>query len=136
MLNVLKKYQIVLAVAAFILKNGKLLVVKKSPQEKIDAGKWVVPGGKINPDELIYQGLKREIKEEVNLDIVNYHWVNENVFLSNNYYFHAQHFICKVKSFKNLRLEKDLIDYTFITKKNLKKYNIPKGLLETMKIIL
>lgn len=133
----LKKYQIVLAVGAFILdRKNRLLIVKKSPSEKIDAGSWVVPGGKINKDELIYHGLKREVKEEVNLDLVNYRWVNENVFISNGFYFHAQHFVCEVKNPNNLKLEKNLTDYKFIGRKDLNKYDIPKGLLETMKIIL
>lgn len=133
----LKKFQIVLAVGAFILnKKNQLLIVKKSPKEKIDAGKWVVPGGKVNKDEFIFEGLKREVKEEVNLDVSDYRWINENVFVSNGFYFHAQHFICKVKTFKNIKLERNLTDYRYISRKDLKKYDIPKGLLEIMKIIL
>lgn len=132
-----KKYQIVLAVAAFIInKDNQLLIVKKSPYERIDPELWVVPGGKIKPKEKLINGLKREIKEEVNLDIVSYKWINENVFENHGFYFHAQHFLCKVKNIKEIKLEKSLTDYLFISKKDIKKYQIPQGLLETMKMIL
>lgn len=132
----LDKYHIVLAVGAFIFDNKKqLLLVKKSNNEKIDPGLWVLPGGKINVDEYIYDGLIREVKEEVNLDVTSYEWISENVFVSNGYYFHAQHFICKVKGFKNIKLEKNLTDYAFVSKKDISKYNIPKGFMETIKKI-
>lgn len=43
----LEKFYIILAVGAFILKDKKLLIVKKSPYENIDADLWTIPGGKI-----------------------------------------------------------------------------------------
>ncbi len=132
-----KKYQVILAVAAFIInQDHQLLIVRKSPYERIDPNLWVVPGGKINQKEKIIDGLKREVKEEVNLEIISYRWVNENVFENNNFYFHAQHFLCQAKNIETIKLEKSLTDFRFITKKDLKKYQIPNGLLETMKMIL
>lgn len=133
----LNKYLVILAVAAFIKnEEGKLLLVKKSPAEKIDAGMWVVPGGKINQGEFILGGLKREIMEEVNLEIENPEWVNDNVFQSGGFHYHAQHFLCHCKNTSPLKLEKNLTDFAFVEKKDLDKYKIPRGLLETMKIIL
>jgi 8-oxo-dGTP diphosphatase len=102
----LEKFYIVLAVGAFILKDKKLLIVKKSPYENIDAGLWTIPGGKIEKDESIIDGLKREIKEEVNLEISNYQWLGEDVFESNGFWYHAQHFLCNVKN-DNVKLEKN-----------------------------
>lgn len=132
----LDKYHVILAVSAFIFdKKKRLLLVKKSKNEKVDAGLWVLPGGKINVDEYIYNGLIREVKEEVNLDVTSYKWISENVFVSNGYYFHAQHFICKVKDFESIKLEKNLTEYAFVSKKDIKKYNIPKGFMETIKKI-
>lgn len=129
----LQKFHIVLAVGAYIFdKDNRLLIVKKSPREKIDAGRWVVPGGKIEQEEYIFDGLVREVKEEVNLDVTSYYWVNENVFKSNDFWFHAQHFVCKVKSTKNVKLEKNLTDYVFASKQQLKKYDIPDGLRQTI----
>ncbi len=124
-----ENYHVVLAVGAFILDDKKrLLIVKKSQHERIDAGLWVVPGGKIKPDEHIIKGLFREVKEEVNLKIIKWQWTNEDVFIVENIYFHAAHFICKVKSTKNIKLEKNLTEYKWVTKRDLKNYKMPKNL--------
>lgn len=54
-------------VAALIVRDGKVLIA----QRKGGAfnGGWEFPGGKIEPNETPQQALKREIKEELNLDI-------------------------------------------------------------------
>ena len=132
----LTKYMLVLAVAAFIKdKDGRLLLVKKSPNEKIDPGLWVVPGGKINPGEKILTGLEREVMEEVNLEIIKPRWVNDNVFKSGEFCFHAQHFLTFCPDTTGLMLEKNLVDYAFVKYEDLGKYSIPAGLRETMEII-
>ena len=119
----LRKFFIILAVAGFIFDSKKrLLIVKKDEQEKIDGGLWTVPGGKVEPNEHIINALKREVKEEVNLDIENYKWINEDVFLSDNKYFHGQHFLCSIKSIKKLRLDKKLVKYTWIKKYQIEKF--------------
>jgi len=55
------------AVGAIIFKNEKILLVKrtKSPAK----GMWAVPGGKIKAGETMQEALKREIKEEANLEV-------------------------------------------------------------------
>ncbi|MCS6956807.1 MAG: NUDIX hydrolase [Patescibacteria group bacterium] len=121
----LKKFYIILAVGAFIVnQKNEILIVKKSPLEKIDAGLWTIPGGKINPKENIINGLKREIKEEVGIDIVSYKWIGEDVFESNGFWFHAQHFLCQPKNLK-IKLEKKLTDYHWLKKNEINDFQFP-----------
>lgn len=123
MLIMLRKFFIILAVAGFIFDSKKrLLIVKKDEQEKIDGGLWTVPGGKVEPNEHIINALKREVKEEVNLDIENYKWINEDVFLSDNKYFHGQHFLCSIKTIRPLRLDKKLVKHAWIKKHQIEKF--------------
>jgi len=133
----LQRYHVVLAVGAFILKNKKLLIVKKSPYEKVDGGLWTIPGGKIESNEGIINGLKREIKEEVNLDITSYKWIGENVFESNGFYFHAQHFLCTTNK-GIIKLEKNLLEYHWLEKKEIENFkfpiNIKNRILEIFKL--
>ena len=50
-------------VGAFIVKDGKLLLLKrKKPPEK---GKWMIPGGKVEFGETLEEALKKEIQEEL-----------------------------------------------------------------------
>ena len=57
------------AVGAFILKDGKLLLVKRAYEP--GAGKWTVPGGAIELGEKTVEALHREILEEVGIRLKN-----------------------------------------------------------------
>lgn len=55
------------AVAAFIMENDRLLLVKRKNEPS--KGKWSLPGGRIEVGERIEKALKREIKEELKIEI-------------------------------------------------------------------
>lgn len=54
---------------AFIVDDGKLLLVKKSKDDPYHPDEWEVPGGRMEFGEEIEEHIKREVKEEVGLDI-------------------------------------------------------------------
>ena len=131
----LHHFHIVLAVAGFIVDEKKrILIVHKGLEEKVDAGLWTVPGGKINKEEPILVGLKRELLEEVGLTLTTAEWFGEDVFESNGFWFHGQHFVCEVEKTAPVILEKKLLEYKWITKKDIEKYefhpNIKAALLK------
>ncbi|KKQ24612.1 MAG: NUDIX hydrolase [Candidatus Roizmanbacteria bacterium GW2011_GWC2_37_13] len=130
----LQKYHVILAVGAFVIKNNKLLIVKKSPLERVDPGLWTIPGGKIEPNEPIVIGLKREVLEEVGLRINSFKWIGEDVFESNSFYFHAQHFLC-YPLHSNIRLEKNLVDFHWMEKKEINNFQFPVNIKKRIKEI-
>ena len=124
-----EQYLVVYCLGAFILDSkGRMLIVEKSEKEAIDPGLWVIPGGKVKAKEHIIDALKREVKEETGLSVFSYRWIGEDVFKVDDKYFHAAHFICKVKSTKNIILEKNLLEYKWITKEEVNKYKIPNNI--------
>jgi len=127
MFKYLDKYHIILAVAAFIIKDRKIIIVKKSPTEYVDSGLWTVPGGKIKKDESIIAGLKREVKEEIGLIIKNFKWIGEDVFKVNNYWFHGQHFLCQTKN-GSIKLEKSLTDFYWLKKEEINQFSFPSNI--------
>ena len=58
-----------LGVYAFIFNNGKILMIKKARGPY--TGLYDLPGGTIEPEELIEETLEREIKEETSCNSVS-----------------------------------------------------------------
>ena len=55
-------------VALGVIRNqGKYLIMRRSNSNS-SSGKWAFLGGKIKDQETPYEAVKREIKEETNLD--------------------------------------------------------------------
>lgn len=55
---------------AFIVSRGNLLLVKKSADDPFHPNEWEVPGGRMEFGEKLDEHIKREVKEEVGLDII------------------------------------------------------------------
>lgn len=53
---------------AIIIKENKILVAQRSVTMKLPL-KWEFPGGKLEKNESEIECIKREIKEEINIDI-------------------------------------------------------------------
>jgi len=77
------------AITAIIVKDEKYLITRRSMQKRRFPGMWTVPGGKLETDDYINlpkdtkdywynvleRVLRREVKEEVGLDIKNIEYV-------------------------------------------------------------
>jgi 8-oxo-dGTP pyrophosphatase MutT (NUDIX family) len=73
------------AITAIIIKDGKYLLTRRSPNKKRFPGMWTVPGGRMEAKDytvlpkdteaywynVLERVLAREVKEEVGLDIKN-----------------------------------------------------------------
>jgi len=57
----------ILIVDAFIKKDDKYLAIKRA--KNVEVGTWEVPGGKVDLNEKVEDALKREIKEELGINI-------------------------------------------------------------------
>ncbi len=56
-------------VAAIIISDGRVLACRRS-QHKSSAGLWEFPGGKVDPGELPFDAIVREIREELDLEVL------------------------------------------------------------------
>jgi 8-oxo-dGTP diphosphatase len=59
---------IVKVTAAMLVKDDKIIIARRAPGNKL-ADKWEFPGGKIEINETPEQCLKREMKEEFDIDV-------------------------------------------------------------------
>ena len=77
------------AITAIVIKDGKYLITRRSPNKKRFPGMWTVPGGKLESSDylklpkdtknywynVLERTLRREVKEEVRIDIDNIRYV-------------------------------------------------------------
>lgn len=103
-------------VGALIFNQEGKLFLMTSPKWK---GKYVVPGGHIELGETIEQALKREIKEETNLDIYDIKWITLQEFIFDEGFHEKKHFIffdyaCKTKDTEVI-LGKEGSNYIWVT---------------------
>jgi 8-oxo-dGTP diphosphatase len=77
------------AITAIIMKDGKYLIMRRSPNKKRFPGIWTVPGGKMETSDylqlpkdtehywynVLERTLRREVKEEIGIDIDNIEYV-------------------------------------------------------------
>jgi len=63
------------AAAVLIRSDGAALLAQR-PRDKVYSGYWEFPGGKIEPGEPVAEALKREIREELGVEIERaYPWI-------------------------------------------------------------
>jgi nucleoside triphosphatase len=82
-------------------------------------GKWVVPGGHIELGERMEDALRREVKEETNLDICDIEFVCFQEFIHDPRYWKRSHFIffdftCRTDS-TDVRLNDEAQEYVWVT---------------------
>lgn len=90
--------------AAVIFRDGRLLIARRPPQGLL-GGLWEFPGGKVEPDEGLAAALRREIQEELGVEIE----VGEKVGVFNHAYTHYKvtlhAFYCRLVSGEPRALE-------------------------------
>jgi 8-oxo-dGTP diphosphatase len=64
--------------AAILVENGKVLIACRRPGAS-RAGLWEFPGGKVRPGETPEACLRREIREELGIDIAVGKFVGESI---------------------------------------------------------
>lgn len=127
---------------AFILSEGKILLIKRKEVE-IFEGFWDVPGGKLEKEDSLYEGIAREIKEEVGLKLTkvllilsttkfegdkeDYPTIIRNIYLCN--------------AVGEINLSKEHSEYKWVKPEDLVNYKFPnhadlQSVLKNLPIIL
>lgn len=108
-------YSPVVLAIIFDTKNKKILIGKKKSLS------WAFPGGKPELDEELEEALKREVKEETDLDVENVGVIFAGKFPEKKDIF-GIYFLCEIVGGK-LKPNEEFIETKWISPKELKKYN-------------
>ncbi len=95
--------------------EGKLFLMKSHKWH----GKYLVPGGHIELGETIEDALRREVKEETNLDIFDIEFLIFQEFIYDEAFWKKMHFIffdyiCKTNSPNDVILNNEASEYTWV----------------------
>lgn len=74
----------IVRVDVWIRKGDSFLLAKRSVHDDQAAGKWSVPGGKVEivlEDNIVENAVKREVKEEVGVEISNISYIYSRSFI-------------------------------------------------------
>lgn len=125
-----------LLVNAIVTKDNKILISKRSLEEKHEPGKWTIPGGKVDETQgdiwdILEFNVKKEVKEETGIDIKDdMRLICNNTFLKNDgIHVVAMIFLCKWKEGEAHALE-DTIDIKWIKEEEVENYKFPKNVKE------
>ncbi len=138
-----------IVVTGILTKDGKYLIVKRADWEKAFPGRWSVPGGKLEVLDyalkekstkhhwynVFEELLKREIKEEANLEIKNIGYVTSMVYIR------PDNVPCVIVSLFAEPLEGEiklcgaLTEYSWVDLEEAKNYDLIDGIYDELLIL-
>ena len=142
-----------LVATAIILKepykegvSPKYLIMKRADNEKNFPGMWTVPGGKLSTDDyteikketehywysVIEKALKREVKEEANIEIRNFWYLTSLAMVGKEGYGSLVLSFVADYAGGEVRIVDDMQDFAWVTYEEAKKYDLIDGILDEL----
>lgn len=113
--------KIIRVVAAAIFDQDRVLIARRGPGQS-GAGQWEFPGGKIEAAESPEEALKREIHEELALDIRVGNYIAENIHAYGDREIHLSLYECSVLGGELALVDHDQVQW--VLSKDLNNYNL------------
>ena len=134
------------AVTGIIMKDGKFLITKRSPNEKAFPNMWTVPGGKLDLNDyskrpkdtsshwynVMEDLLRREVSEETGLKIKNIRYLTSLTFVRPDKIpvavlsFYADHDSGEVV------LNEEAVDHAWVDLEEAKNYDLIEGIYDEL----
>jgi len=136
-------------VTGILVKEGKYLIVRRAEWEKAFPGKWTVPGGKLKVLDyalkekdtkyhwynILEKVLRKEVREEVGLEISNIGYVTSMVYVR------PDDVPCLIVSLfaepldGEIKLDSSLTEYAWVDLEEAKNYDLIEGIYDELVIL-
>jgi 8-oxo-dGTP diphosphatase len=85
-------------VGAVIICGCKFLITKRGKKARNERGKWEIPGGGVELRETFEQALKREVKEElgIEVDVTELLGICDHIIYDENQHWVSPTYICRI----------------------------------------
>ncbi len=112
------------AVAGIVVKNGKVLLTRRSEVLK-EGGKWCLPGGGMKKWEKSVDAVKREIREEIGLNCKNVDLLFVHEEFVRKLWLHANVFVFEIKyNGQKIKTNWEVSEYEWFTKEEISKMDL------------
>lgn len=133
------------SVTAIIKHLGQFLITRRSATKSKWPGKWTVPGGKLEEKDflgtptttnsqwyhVLENAVRREVKEETDLDIKNIRYLCNLVFPGTV----VISYVADLEGWDIPNLQKEECDeYAWVTLEQAEQYDLIEGILEELKL--
>ena len=86
-------------VGAFIVNDKEeFLMLLRAKDSRVEPGTWMIPGGKVDFNEKMADTVKREVLEEVGIDIEVIEAIKTNDHILPDQHWITTTFLCRIKS--------------------------------------
>jgi 8-oxo-dGTP diphosphatase len=115
----------IVVASGIIFKDSKILIAQRKKHTILEPNKWEFPGGQIEFSETPEECLKREIKEELGIEISvdEIITVRSHVHNINSKRYHVILLFYRCRWLKGIAKAIDCQDFRWTEKKDLKDYN-------------
>ena len=132
-----------------LVHNGRYLIAKRAEWEKAFPNKWTVPGGKLKAIDYVLKPkdtkdhwynvledlVRREMREEVGLDMKNIGYVTSLVYIRDDEIPVLIISLYGEPVGDDVVLDKSLTEYKWVTLEEAETYNLIEGIYEEIEIL-
>ena len=112
-------------VVAAIITKGNLFFIAQRNRKKHLGFKWEFPGGKVDKNETNEEALKREIKEELNINIFVEKKITEEKYVDQSINIILHYYFCKITDGVIILNEHE--NSVWVSKNDIKYYDMIEG---------
>jgi 8-oxo-dGTP diphosphatase len=138
-----------ISITGILVKDGKFLITKRSPDEKNFPGLWTVPGGKLVMDDytkrpkdtsvhwynVFEDVLMREVKEEIGIGIKNIKYLTSIAFIRDDNIPTIIVSLYGEPDGEKIELSPELTEYEWVSLEEAKNYELIEGIYEELEML-
>lgn len=111
--------------------DGAILLIRRSASSKVDAGRWELPGGKMDAGERLADALVREVREETGLAVAGARPIHVSHFTKEPFWVTCVTFVCAAFE-GEVRLSREHDDHAWVAPADATRYELARAMSEQL----